>query len=127
SGELEIPSQLFSATALQPGTSGRSSTRSGRLLQVRSPSIRLQVRPVPDSFPAGAPWLPARNLKLVQSWQPDPGIDLLSGEPLTRTLSLSAEGLNASQLPALQSLTSEPGQAPPLRQYADQPQLHSQV
>lgn len=127
SGELEIPSQLFSATALQPGANGGSNARSGRLVQVRSPSIRLQVQPVPDAFPVGMPWIPARSLSLTQTWQPDPGIDLLSGEPLTRTLTLSTEGLHASQLPALQSLATDTGQGEPLRQYADQPQLHTEL
>lgn len=127
SGELEIPSQLFSATALQPGTNGRASARNGRLVQVRSPSIGLQVKPIPDSYPAGAPWIPARDLSLTQTWQPDPGTDLLSGEPLTRTLTLSADGLNASQLPALQSLTADADPTQQLRQYADQPQLHTDI
>lgn len=127
SGELEIPSQLFSATALQPGSNGRSSARSGRLVQVRSPSIQLQVRPVPASYPAGAPWLPAARLNLTQTWQPDPGTDLFSGEPLTRTLILSVEGLNASQLPAMQSFDAETAADQQLRQYADQPQLHTEL
>lgn len=124
SGELEIPSQLFSATALQPGSNGRPSARSGRLLQVRSPSITLQVRGIPDSYPENAPWIPAKSLNLMQTWQPDPGIDLFSGEPLTRTLILSADGLNASQLPALQSLSADQT-SQQLRQYADQPKLHT--
>ena len=124
SGELEIPSQLFSATALQPGSNGRPSARSGRLVQVRSPSITLQVRGIPDSYPENAPWIPAKSLNLMQTWQPDPGIDLFSGEPLTRTLILSADGLNASQLPALQSLSADQT-SQQLRQYADQPKLHT--
>ncbi len=124
SGELEIPSQLFSATALQPGT-GRSSARSGRVVQVRSPSITLQVRPIPTDYPADAPWIPARSLTLTQTWQPDPGIDLFSGEPLTRTLILAADGLTAAQLPALQSLNPDTDNDNQLRQYADQPQLHT--
>ncbi|MFA5677637.1 MAG: BatD family protein [Pseudomonas sp.] len=127
SGTLEIPSQLFSATALQPGSNGRSSIRNGKLIQVRSPSIGLQVKPIPDSYPAGAPWIPAKSLSLTQTWQPDPGIDLLSGEPLTRTLTLSADGLNASQLPALQSLSTDTDPAEQLRQYTDQPQLHTDL
>ena len=127
SGELDIPSQLFSATALQPGSNGRNGARSGRLVQVRSPSITLQVRPIPDEYPAGVPWLPARSLTLTQTWQPDPGIDLFSGEPLTRTLSLAAEGLNASQLPALQSLSGDAAQDQQLRQYSDQPHLQTEL
>lgn len=124
SGELEIPSQLFSATILQARDPGeRFSARSGRLVQVRSPSIMLDVQPVPAHYPADAPWLPARELTLTQQWQPDPGVDLLSGESLTRTLTLEAEGLSASQLPALQSLA--PGASDQLRQYADQPKLEN--
>lgn len=124
SGELEIPSQLFSATVLQPRTDdGRSSPRTGKLIQVRSPSIILQVQPIPDNYPSGAPWIPAAALTLSQTWQPDPGIDLLSGEPLTRTLILDAQGLNASQLPIQQSLPD--GLEHDLRQYADQPQLQN--
>src|SRR5690554_4712067 len=100
SGELEIPSQLFSATALQ-------------------------VRPIPPDYPAAAPWIPARSLTLTQTWQPDPGIDLFSGEPLTRTLIVAADGLTAAQLPALQSLSPDTDNGNQLRQYADQPQLHT--
>ena len=121
SGELEIPSQLFSATILQPrDASAPFSARTGRLVQVR-PSIRLEVKPIPDSYPADTPWLPARSITLTQNWQPEPTTDLLSGESLTRSLSIEAEGLNASQLPALGSLNGT--QIEGLRQYADQPKL----
>ena len=126
SGSLEIPSQLFSATILQArNPDERFSARTGKLVQVRSPSIALDVRPVPDAYPRGAPWLPARDLSLTQQWQPDPGIDLLAGEPLTRTLTVEAEGLLASQLPTLHSVLN--GADRNLRQYADQPQLDNQV
>ena len=126
SGPLEIPSQLFSATVLQArDSSERFSPRTGRLIQVRSPSITLDVRPIPASYPDNAPWLPARNLNLEQGWQPEPDLDLLTGEPLTRTLTISAEGVNASQLPSLQSLN--PALEKSLRQYADQPRLESRI
>lgn len=126
SGSLEIPSQLFSATILQPrNPDERFSARTGKVVQVRSPNIVLNVRPVPDAYPRGAPWLPARDLSLTQQWQPDPGIDLLAGEPLTRTLTLEAEGLTASQLPALHSVIN--GADRNLRQYDDQPRLDNQI
>ncbi|MFO7704282.1 MAG: BatD family protein [Halopseudomonas sp.] len=122
SGALEIPSQLFSATTLQPrDASPPLSARAGRLVQVRSPSIRLEVQPIPASYPADAPWLPARAVTLAQVWQPDPQLDLLSGESLTRSLSIEADGLSAMQLPALGSLDGM--QIEGLRQYADQPKL----
>lgn len=126
SGDLDIPSQLFSATVLQPRSDGsRALSSTGKLIQVRSPSMTLAVRPIPDSYPESAPWIPASGFKLSQTWQPDPGTDLLSGEPLTRTLIMEAQGLSASQLPVLQSLSEDTDSE--LRQYADQPQLESRL
>lgn len=126
SGALEIPSQLFSATILQPrDPTARFSARAGKLVQVRSPSIMLDVKPVPDDYPRGAPWLPAQDLTLTQQWQPDPGIDLVAGEPLTRTLTIQAQGLTASQLPTLHSVLN--GADRNLRQYADQPKLDNDI
>ncbi|HDZ57463.1 MAG TPA: protein BatD [Pseudomonas xinjiangensis] len=126
SGDLEIPSQLFSATILQArDPSARFSARTGKVVQVRSPSIILEVQPIPENYPSGAPWIPASQVNLSQQWQPDPGIDLLSGEPLTRTLTLEAEGLSASQLPVLHSLPDQTAQR--LRLYADQPKLENKT
>lgn len=124
SGELEVPSQLFTATTM-PSRSADSALSRGRLVQVRSPGINLQVRPIPADYPSGAPWLPATSVSLAQSWQPDPGLDLLAGESLTRTLTVTADGLNASQLPELSSLagTAITG----LREYTDQPELENAV
>ncbi|WVM88828.1 hypothetical protein UMZ34_23330 [Halopseudomonas pachastrellae] len=124
SGPLEIPSQLFSATALQPREAGSNSGHNARFVQLRSPSLQLEVRPVPDSYPADTPWLPARQVRLSQNWQPDPNQELQRGEPLTRTLSIQADGLTASQLPELSALS---GGDDDLRQYSDQPQLENQL
>ncbi|WP_373186523.1 BatD family protein [Halopseudomonas sp.] len=124
SGELEVPSQLFTATTM-PSRTADSPLARGRLVQVRSPGIVLQVRPIPPEYPPGAPWLPATDVTLSQTWQPDPNLDLLTGESLTRTLTVQAQGLNASQLPELSSLGGETIAG--LRQYTDQPKLESQV
>jgi len=48
------------------------------------------------------PWLPAKNLELKQNWSADLS-SLTVGEPITRTIELSAAGLTASQLPNLSS------------------------
>lgn len=124
SGELEVPSQLFTATTM-PSRSADSALSRGRLIQVRSPGINLQVRPIPADYPSGAPWLPATGITLAQSWQPDPGLDLLAGESLTRTLTVTADGLNASQLPELSSLAGTAISG--LREYTDQPELENAV
>lgn len=125
SGVLDIPSQLFSATAVQQRSSASPpGGHNARFIQLRSPSQQLQVKPIPDSYPAGVPWLPARQVRLSQNWQPDPAGELTRGEPLTRTLSIQADGLTAMQLPELNTLSSDQDE---LRQYSDQPQLENQL
>jgi len=59
----------------------------------------LEVKPVPAA--AGAPWLPARRMRLEETWSRD--LDAISvGTPITRTLVLRAEGLVAERLPVLE-------------------------
>lgn len=68
--------------------------------RVVSNAVGLEVRPVPDTYPAGRTWLPARSLTLQDDWVPDTRRARL-GEPVTRTLTLWADGLTAGQLPVL--------------------------
>jgi len=82
----------------------------------RAQPVTLDVRPAPASF-SGNHWLPAKNLILAEEWSSDP-LSLVTGEPVTRTLILSANGLTASQLPELVDENVEN-----LRFYADRPIL----
>ena len=72
--------------------------------RIESEAIELEVKPVPVSFPAGAAWLPAKRLRLYEEWEPDV-TNAEVGVPLTRTLSLWADGLMAGALPKLQQPT----------------------
>lgn len=124
SGELELPSQVFSATLVErndPDTFNPFGPRSGRNVQVHSPAIPLQVKPIPAEYPADTPWLPASALSLTESWS-DTGEALRVGDSLTRSLTLSAEGLASTQLPPL-TVADVPG----LRRYPDQPKLESRI
>ncbi|MFC3607089.1 BatD family protein [Stutzerimonas tarimensis] len=118
SGELTIPSQVFSATTAATGSNGSIyDIRPGRSTQVKSPSIPLIVRPQPPEYPADAPWLPARRITLSEVWSA-PEDDIRVGDSVTRSLMIAAEGLTAAQLPPL------PASSPPdLRRYPDQPTL----
>jgi hypothetical protein len=122
SGDLEIPSQVFSATPVEraAGPFGNFG-RPGTPTRVTSPRIPLQVKPKPATYPADAPWLPARSLSLVESWTPDPSEGRV-GDSLTRQITLSAEGLSSTQLPPLTETRTEG-----LRRYPDQPKLDDQV
>jgi len=66
-----------------------------------SKSIAFTIKPAPTV--SGAPyWLPASKLQLSEQWSENPP-KFIAGEPVTRTLTISASGLSASQLPALKT------------------------
>lgn len=114
SGELVLPPLSFQATL---GTSSGNwfdqfGSR-GKSIRLRSPERRVTVMP-----PAGGdPWLPARMLTLVETWDKSPQ-RLRIGESATRTLTITAEGLTGAQLPPL----PQP-EVRGLRFYPDQPRI----
>ncbi len=88
----------------------------GKRVRLASNSLTLDIKPRPDSY-SGAHWLPTQTLVLQDSWASNPPV-FHAGEPVTRTLTLEARGLEASQLPNLQMDGSDA-----LRVYPEQPEL----
>ncbi|WP_312256574.1 BatD family protein [Stutzerimonas nitrititolerans] len=123
SGQLSIPSQLFSATTAvaSNGDYLPFGSRFGRSTQVKSPSIPLEVLPKPADYPADVPWLPAASMTLVEAWSPEPD-QVRAGDSLTRSLLLKADGLSSAQLPPI-AAASVAG----LRSYPDQPSLANEA
>ena len=124
SGELLIPAQTFTATAVDRSSSTAYNPfgpRPGKVVRVKSPEIPLTVKAKPASYPADAPWLPARSLTLSEVWNPQPDSARV-GDSLTRSLLLKVEGLASAQLPPLPAT-----QVSGLRRYPDQPQLANQI
>lgn len=117
SGTLEIPSLVYDLAVSrgQRDFWGRSSRQ-----RVRTEALSVEVDPTPDSY-SGDTWLPAKNLQLSEHWGTDPG-SLRQGEPVTRRITLQAEGLTAAQLPNL-TLEETPG----ITLYPDRPQSEEQV
>ncbi|WP_226661977.1 BatD family protein [Microbulbifer aggregans] len=114
SGELQIPPLNYIAVT------GRRDpfslfNRNAQRIRLRSEARTIQVEPKPESY-SGSHWLPAASLGLVQSWSKDPE-EFKVGEPITRIITLRAEGLRAAQLPPLPKLNVEG-----LKTYPDQPQ-----
>ena len=91
----------------------------GRPVRVRSESIELDVRAIPAGF-TGTTWLPADQVFLVESWPDDARYQV--GEPVTRTLTLRANGLTSSQLPEIDADVPDG-----LRQYPDQPVTENNI
>lgn len=82
----------------------------------QSRPVRLEIKPAPASYQAQH-WLPAKSVKIAEEWSGDP-FALSSGEPATRTVTVTAKGLTASQLPALPEQRFAD-----FRQYPDKPAL----
>jgi len=88
--------------------------------RVRSRGLDISVSGIPQGY-TGNTWLPAKELQLVEEW-PDAknGKPVFKvGEPVTRTLSLMADGLTSAQLPTLAQASIDG-----IKQYPDQPTLH---
>lgn len=92
----------------------------GKRVRLASNTLTLDIKPRPDSY-SGNHWLPTRNLALQDSWASAPPV-FRAGEPVTRTLTLEAEGLEASQLPNIQMDGSDS-----LRIYPEQPELSNRT
>lgn len=90
----------------------------GRTIVRQSEAVELQVEPIPAAYPSGH-WLPAIDVEITGKWSKNP-LELLPNEPVTRTLTLTARGLTASQLPEMQELLPDG-----FRQYPDQPELEN--
>jgi hypothetical protein len=88
-----------------------------RPIKIRGPRLSLDVRPQPEG--SGSPWLPAESLELTDSWTADLS-DLRVGEPVTRTIAITARGLSAAQLPDL--TTEVPGG---VKLYPDKPRTET--
>ena len=68
----------------------------GTIKRIRSKSISVKVKPKPANI-AASEWLPAENLSIEEEWSEDI-TQLRTGEPVTRTLTIKAEGQTAEQL-----------------------------
>ena len=118
SGELLIPAQTFSGR-LGSGRRTLFDTRpAGRLIRRQTEELRVDVMPRPAAFP-DATWLPAADLRLEEDWSA-PLTDLEVGDSITRSITLTADGLQGAQLPPLET----PEQAG-LRAYPDQPAINN--
>lgn len=86
-----------------------------RPIRVRGAAIAIHVKPKPSSYQEHY-WLPAKQLELTEDWDL-PDTPLKVGEPITRSVTITAQGLTAGQLPR-----PEVPQLPNAGVYADKPQ-----
>lgn len=120
SGELLIP-QVRLNTAIpdrsDPFSRSLFGNRGKRVL-LYSDEQKVTILPRPANSGNGA-WLPAKGLSLTERWSRSPD-ELIAGEPITRTITLTAQELTATQLPPLQIPNSND-----YKIYPDQPQMEN--
>ena len=119
SGEINIPALRFNVSVVEEGRRARFDSffeSRGKAVYLHSDPLVMEVKPAPE-LTGSDHWLPANNLTLSQTWQPDINPPEHStanlaanlatnlatiGEPITRTITITAEGLTAAQLQALE-------------------------
>jgi len=105
SGDLIIPAIRFQGV-IEDNTSGNqifsSFFNQGKRISAKSESIQLKILPPNESF-VGKNWLPAKDLNIIETTDlQTTSRSFQIGEPITRTIEISAVGLTAEQLPAIE-------------------------
>jgi len=126
SGEVSIPSVRYSGIASERSNPYGSiwSRRGGKRLAVNTEEKVLSVKPR-AAHATMNDWLPAREVKLYDRWS-EGKPTLTVGEPVTRTIALSAAGLTGAQLPPFSSNESV-DRSEGFKVYDDQPQLEDKI
>lgn len=116
SGTLKIKPATFEGriNSTQPRTIFDQFRMSGQLKRLRSNPVEATVKAAPATINL-QDWLPASNLQLVEEWSDDIQ-NIKAGEPVTRTITIIAEGLTGVQLPDIKF-----SEINDLKQYPDKP------
>jgi hypothetical protein len=114
-GKLKIPSQRFTAFETSNSGLGGFFSRGNRVIRLTEEKI-VDIAPIPTHL-STSQWMPSSQVRLEQSWSDNSGT-LTAGEPITRTINISALGLTAAQIQPLPSVENSQ-----LKLYPDQPSL----
>ncbi len=116
SGTLTIEPMVFEGrvSSNHPQSIFDQFMNNGVLKRVRSDRQQVYIKPRPDNIKA-SDWLPATQVRLSDEWSEDIS-QLKHGEPVTRTITITADGPMARQIPELQLPEIEN-----LKQYPNKP------
>ena len=122
SGNLTIPAIRFNTVIpdRRDPYSNSFFSRGGKRLFLYTEEKKITIKPRPTSY-VSTEWLPTTAVSLSERWS-RPLDELVAGEPITRTIYLSAQGLTSAQLPPL-DINAGDG----FKVYPDQPQLNDDV
>lgn len=98
SGQLSLSPIIFEGEVTDNSRQSFSMFQRGRPIRQVSPMLELEIKQIPQTF-ISKDWIPAKNITLQQSWSQNKPYQV--GEPITRTITLTATGLSETQLPDL--------------------------
>lgn len=116
-GELVIPAMTF--TGVKNGRRSIFGSR-GQQVVARSKTLPITVKELPGEN--SAPWFPADGVEIRSEWSGDTA-NLRVGEPVTRTITITARGQRANVIPPL----DRPQDSDGYKSYKDQAQLDNQT
>jgi hypothetical protein len=98
SGPLTLNPLVFEGEVTDNSRRSYGMFQRGRPIRQVSEMLELDIKQIPQEF-IGQDWMPAKQVSLQQSWSQDKPYQV--GEPITRTITLMANGLSETQLPDL--------------------------
>ncbi|MDN3651649.1 BatD family protein [Thalassotalea ponticola] len=122
SGEHVLHSTVFSGEVSVNSPQRRalfSSAALGKPVRVKGEEINITVKPAPSDFQGE--WLPSELLLIEEQW-PEQEQSYKVGEPITRTIKITAAALSAEQIPELEFNTPDG-----IKVYPDQAQTKSGI
>lgn len=114
SGALSLKPPFFNGEMIDRDNSRYDYFARTKAVSAEGQPLQLEVRPIPDGQQQN--WLASELVAMNDEWNPA-GLTLVQGEPVTRTITLTAMDLADHQLPDLQL-----GTVPGAKIYPEQPQ-----
>lgn len=99
SGTLTLNPLIFEGEVTDNSRQSFGLFQRGRPIRQVSEMLELEIKQIPQAF-VNKDWIPASQVVLQQSWSQDKPYQV--GEPITRTINLTATGLAETQLPDLE-------------------------
>lgn len=100
SGELEIPDIVFRGELTDGSSNFVFRNPNMRPVTAFASGYTIAVKERPGAFPADNTWLPASDVRVEERWSDDI-TRLQPGQSVTRTLTITANGLDGAALPPL--------------------------
>ncbi|GAC31412.1 BatD family protein [Paraglaciecola polaris] len=100
SGTFTIQGPVFEGEVVQDRQQSFGFFNRSKAISRVGPPQEVTVKPIPQNY--SGTWLPSDYVELHEEWQPD-AKQFKVGEPITRTLTLTAVGVDEAQLPNINS------------------------